>query len=81
MVLLDGSNMNAWAKMKEKDWLTEDGALLPADADDDCPAEPKTLLSALNCGPVLVDPDGNGADRNDVITDDGSTVAPLGLVI
>jgi len=25
LVLFDGSNMNAWAKMKEKDWLTEDG--------------------------------------------------------
>jgi hypothetical protein len=25
VVLFDGSNMNAWAKMKEKDWLTEDG--------------------------------------------------------
>jgi hypothetical protein len=25
IVLFDGSNMNAWAKMKEKDWLTEDG--------------------------------------------------------
>lgn len=24
-VLFDGTNMNAWAKMKEKDWLTEDG--------------------------------------------------------
>jgi hypothetical protein len=24
-VLFDGSNMNLWAKMKEKDWLTEDG--------------------------------------------------------
>jgi hypothetical protein len=24
-VLFDGANMNAWAKMKEKDWLTEDG--------------------------------------------------------
>src|SRR3569832_2280325 len=23
VVLFDGSNMNAWAKMKEKDWLTE----------------------------------------------------------
>ena len=27
-VLFDGSNMNAWAKMKEKDWLTEDGPSL-----------------------------------------------------
>ncbi|MBV9155525.1 MAG: DUF1080 domain-containing protein [Acidobacteriaceae bacterium] len=25
LVLFDGTNMNAWAKMKEKDWLTEDG--------------------------------------------------------
>lgn len=25
VVLFDGSNMNAWAKMKEKEWLTEDG--------------------------------------------------------
>lgn len=25
VVLFDGTNMNAWAKMKEKDWLTEDG--------------------------------------------------------
>ena len=25
IVLFDGTNMNAWAKMKEKDWLTEDG--------------------------------------------------------
>jgi len=25
VVLFDGANMNAWAKMKEKDWLTEDG--------------------------------------------------------
>jgi len=28
LVLFDGSNMNAWAKMKEKDWLTEDGPSL-----------------------------------------------------
>jgi hypothetical protein len=27
-VLFDGSNMNLWAKMKEKDWLTEDGPSL-----------------------------------------------------
>jgi len=26
IVLFDGSSMNAWAKMKEKDWLTEDGS-------------------------------------------------------
>jgi hypothetical protein len=25
IVLFDGSNMNEWAKMKEKEWLTEDG--------------------------------------------------------
>ncbi len=25
VVLFDGSSMNSWAKMKEKDWLTEDG--------------------------------------------------------
>jgi hypothetical protein len=25
VVLFDGSNLNAWAKMKEKEWLTEDG--------------------------------------------------------
>jgi hypothetical protein len=25
IVLFDGTNMNAWAKMKERDWLTEDG--------------------------------------------------------
>jgi hypothetical protein len=25
VVLFDGTNMDAWAKMKEKDWLTEDG--------------------------------------------------------
>jgi hypothetical protein len=25
IVLFDGANMNAWARMKEKDWLTEDG--------------------------------------------------------
>ena len=25
IVLFDGTNMDAWAKMKEKDWLTEDG--------------------------------------------------------
>jgi hypothetical protein len=25
LVLFDGSNTNSWAKMKEKDWLTEDG--------------------------------------------------------
>lgn len=25
IVLFDGANMDAWAKMKEKDWLTEDG--------------------------------------------------------
>lgn len=25
VVLFDGSNLDAWAKMKEKDWLTEDG--------------------------------------------------------
>jgi hypothetical protein len=25
VVLFDGSSMSAWAKMKEKDWLTEDG--------------------------------------------------------
>ena len=25
LVLFDGGNMSAWAKMKEKDWLTEDG--------------------------------------------------------
>jgi hypothetical protein len=25
VVLFDGTNMNEWAKMKEKDWLTEDG--------------------------------------------------------
>lgn len=25
MVLFDGTNMNSWARMKEKDWLTEDG--------------------------------------------------------
>jgi hypothetical protein len=25
LVLFDGKNMNSWAKMKEKDWLTEDG--------------------------------------------------------
>jgi hypothetical protein len=25
IVLFDGTNMNSWAKMKEKDWLTEDG--------------------------------------------------------
>lgn len=33
VVLFDGSNLNSWAKMKEKDWLTEDGpaqwSLLP----------------------------------------------------
>jgi hypothetical protein len=28
VVLFDGSNMNLWAKMKEKDWLTEDGPSL-----------------------------------------------------
>ena len=28
VVLFDGSNMNSWAKMKEKDWLTEDGPSL-----------------------------------------------------
>ena len=27
-VLFDGTNMNSWAKMKEKDWLTEDGPSL-----------------------------------------------------
>ncbi len=36
IVLFDGTNMNAWAKMKEKDWLTEDGPsawhLVPGDA-------------------------------------------------
>lgn len=25
LVLFDGTNMDSWAKMKEKDWLTEDG--------------------------------------------------------
>src|ERR1700687_1152166 len=25
IVLFDGTNMDAWSKMKEKDWLTEDG--------------------------------------------------------
>jgi hypothetical protein len=25
LVLFDGNDMNSWAKMKEKDWLTEDG--------------------------------------------------------
>ena len=28
IVLFDGTNMNSWAKMKEKDWLTEDGPSL-----------------------------------------------------
>lgn len=28
LVLFDGANANAWAKMKEKDWLTEDGPSL-----------------------------------------------------
>jgi Domain of Unknown Function (DUF1080) len=28
VVLFDGSSMDAWAKMKEKDWLTEDGPSL-----------------------------------------------------
>src|SRR5581483_9443459 len=28
VTLFDGSNMNSWSKMKEKDWLTEDGPSL-----------------------------------------------------
>ena len=36
IVLFDGKNMDSWAKMKEKDWLTEDGPclwhLIPGDA-------------------------------------------------
>jgi hypothetical protein len=36
IILFDGTNMNEWAKMKEKDWLTEDGPsrwqLIPGNA-------------------------------------------------
>jgi len=43
IVLFDGRNMDAWAKMKEKDWLTEDGPspwiLIPGDAMESVPRQ------------------------------------------